>query len=69
MVDEVNAMNEVSKVDVNSTKSPVRSSHEALEHEENESKVDQIADESAKRAANRMKNNEEHNPESKIFSK
>jgi hypothetical protein len=62
-------MNETSKVDANSTKSPVRSSHEALEHPEHESSVDRAADDSAKRAQNRMKNNEEHNPETKIFSK
>ncbi|MBS1814092.1 MAG: hypothetical protein JSS87_04385 [Acidobacteria bacterium] len=62
-------MNEVSKVDANRTKSPARPSHEALEHEEHESRIDQIADESAERASNRLKNNEERDPGRSIFTK
>lgn len=69
MVCEVTAMNETVKVDANSTKSPARSSHEALEHEENQAKVDRVAEESAKRASNRIKNNEQRNPESTMFTK
>ncbi len=62
-------MNEVSKVDVNTTKSPARPSHEAIEHPEHQSKVDRIAEESATRSSNRMKNNEQRDPESTIFTK
>lgn len=69
MVSEVYAMNEEIKVDANRTKSAARPSHEALEHTEGESHIDKVADESANRAANRIKNNEERDPESKIFSK
>jgi len=62
-------MNEVSKVDVNSTKSPARPSGEALEHEEHQSTLDRSAEDMAKRSSNRIKNNEERDPESSIFTK
>ena len=42
------------KVDANSTKSPARPSHEALEHTEGQSKIDRVAEESAQRASNRI---------------
>lgn len=62
-------MNEVSKVNLNSSKSAARPSHEAIEHSDKQSSLDRSAEDSAKRAQNRMKNNEENMPETTIFSK
>jgi hypothetical protein len=64
--------------ELNSTKTPARSSHEAIENkigtspvtaETEEQKIDQVAMRGAKRAENRIHNNEENIPGSTIFSK
>jgi hypothetical protein len=62
---------------LNSTKTPGRPSHEAIEHnapatEEGRSKkekLDDIGMQSAKRAGNRIHSNEERTPGNSIFSK
>ncbi len=62
---------------VNSTKTPARPSHEAVEHDANltnaesstETHIDHVAMESAKRSSNRILSNEEKTPGSTIFSK
>jgi hypothetical protein len=64
--------------ELNSTKTPARPSHEAIENkigtspvtaETEEQKIDQVAMRGAKRAENRIHNNEENIPGSTIFSK
>jgi hypothetical protein len=63
---------------INSTKTPARPSHEAIENkigssqltgQTEEQKVDQVAMKGAKRAENRIHSNEENIPGSTIFSK
>jgi hypothetical protein len=63
---------------LNSTKTPARPSHEAIETKvgtdvltdrTKEQKMDQIANQAAKRATNRIHANEENIPGSTIFSK
>jgi hypothetical protein len=63
---------------VNPTKTPARASHEAIEStggnatgvaETPEQRVDHAAMESAKRAQNRIHNNETENPGNSIFTK
>lgn len=62
---------------IDSTKTPARPSHEAIEsehhdtdkNESKEHKLDQIGMESAKRAENRIHSNEETTPGNSIFSK
>ena len=62
---------------VNSTKTPARPSHEAIEQKVNvtggvkseQKKVDQSAMKGAKRAQNRILSNEETTPSNSIFSK
>lgn len=60
-------------IGVNSTKEPGRQAHEALVHREGETeninKLDQDAMESARRAQQRIKNNEGTTPGSQIFTK
>jgi hypothetical protein len=60
------------------TKTPARPSHEAIENKvgagtltetSEEKKIDQVAMKGAKRAENRIHNNEERIPGSTIFSK
>lgn len=64
--------------ELNSNKTPARPSHQAIENKIGSSKVadrterekmDQVGMKAAKRAENRMVNNEEKIPGSKIFSK
>jgi hypothetical protein len=68
--------------ELDSTKTPARPSHEAIENKigtntltqtsdqtTEERKLDQVAMKGAKRAENRMHNNEERIPGSTIFSK
>ena len=57
---------------VDSTKTPARPSHEAIESGGEESmdrKMDKVGMESAKRAQNRIHDNEERTPGNTIFSK
>lgn len=60
---------------LDSTKTPARPSHEALEETNEEgssstaSKLDHIAMESARRANNRIHSDEETTPDNTIFSK
>ena len=62
---------------LNSTKTPARPSHEAIEDEtvateegtSDQEKIDHIAMQSAKRAENRILSNEETTPGNSIFSK
>ena len=63
---------------INSTKTPARPSHEAIENkigtspvtaETEEQKIDQVAMKGAKRAENRILSDEENLPGSTIFSK
>jgi hypothetical protein len=60
---------------LNSTKTPARPSHEAIENKigtgekTEEQKIDQVAMKGAKRAENRLRNDEENLPGSTIFSK
>jgi len=63
---------------LDSTKTPARPSHEAIEStggnatdaaENPRKRLDREAMESAKRAQNRIHNNEEKNPEDTIFTK
>ena len=59
---------------LNSTKTPARPSHEAIENkiggsETEERKIDQAAMRGAKRAENRIHADEENLPEDTIFSK
>ena len=55
---------------LDSTKSPIRPSHEAVESGQGtESSVDKSAMDSAKRAENRLHNDEETTPGNTIFSK
>ena len=63
---------------VNSSKTPARPSHEAIEPKGGDSakagkskqhKVEQTAMESAKRASNRLESNKETTPGNSIFSK
>jgi hypothetical protein len=63
---------------INSTKTPARPSHEAIENKignsqltgkNEEQKIDQVAMKGAKRAENRIHANEENIPGSTIFSK
>ena len=65
-------------LNLNSTKSAARPSHEAVESHTGDAtdvtktadeQVDRVAMESAKRAQNRIHNNEENTPGSTIFSK
>ncbi|MES2390939.1 MAG: hypothetical protein V4555_04820 [Acidobacteriota bacterium] len=65
-------------IGLDSTKTPARASHEAIEStggnatgaaETPEQRVDHAAMESAKRAQNRIHDNEEKNPGSSIFTK
>ena len=67
-----------SNLNLNSSKSPIRPSHEALEShtgdatdaaKSEEQKMDRTAMESAKRAQNRIHNDEETTPGNTIFSK
>ncbi len=58
-----------SNLNLNSTKSAVRPSHEAIESDGTESQLDKDAMESAKRAQKRLHNNEETTPGNTIFSK
>jgi hypothetical protein len=64
--------------ELDSTKTAARPSHEAIENKigsnpltetSEEQKLDQVAMKAAKRAENRMHNNEERIPGSTIFSK
>jgi hypothetical protein len=64
--------------ELDSTKTAARPSHEAIENKigtgavggkSEEQKIDQVAMKSAKRAENRILNNEERIPGSTIFSK
>jgi hypothetical protein len=62
--------------ELNSTKTAARPSHEAIENKigtnaetSEEQKLDQVAMKAAKRAENRIHNNEERIPGSTIFSK
>lgn len=57
---------------IDSTKTPARPSHEAVEQtgsESEESKLDKVAMESAKRSTNRIHSDETKNPGSSIFTK
>jgi hypothetical protein len=62
---------------LNSTKTPGRPSHEAIEKnapaseagKDEQQKIDDIGMQSAKRAANRIHSNEETTPGNSIFSK
>ena len=57
---------------IDATKTPARPSHEAIEStssESNESKIDKVAMESAKRAENRIHSDETKIPGSSIFTK
>ena len=58
---------------LNSTKSPIRPSHEAVESHTGDAteqeNLDRVAMESAKRAQNRIHNDEETTPGNTIFSK
>lgn len=62
---------------VDSTKTPARPSHEAIEQEadatelgnSDRTRIDHIAMEAAKRSSNRIIGNNENIPSSKIFSK
>ena len=62
---------------LNSTKSPTRPSHEAIEDEttadesnkSNQERMDHAAMQSAKRAQNRIVSNEEKTPANSVFSK
>ena len=60
---------------LNSTKSPIRPSHEAVESHTGDAqtsedeKLDRVAMEGAKRAQNRIHNDEETTPGNTIFSK
>ena len=63
---------------LNSTKSPIRPSHESVEShtgdatdaaKSDEHKMDRAAMESAKRSQNRLHNDEENTPGNSIFSK
>ena len=62
---------------LNSTKSPARPSHEAIEDEttaneankSDQERMDHIAMQSAKRGQNRMVSNEETTPGNSVFSK
>ena len=67
-----------SNLNLNSTKSSVRPSHEALESntgdatdvaKTEEQKIDRAAGEMAQRSTNRIHHGEERNPEDTIFSK
>jgi hypothetical protein len=64
--------------DLNTSKTAARPSHEAIEdkigtntltEQSEQQKIDQVAMRGAKRAENRILNNEENIPSSKIFSK
>ena len=64
---------ETTNLNLNSTKSAARPSHEAIEgvtgEATEESKLDRIADESAQRSTNRIHANEQRNPEDTLFTK
>ena len=68
-------MSDTTNLNLDSTKSAARPSHEAIEShtsnspESGEDKMDQVAMHGAKRAQNRIHANEEKNPEDTIFSK
>ncbi len=64
---------ETINLNLNSTKSAARPSHEAIEgltgNATDESKMDRIADESAQRSTNRIHAEEQRNPEDTLFTK
>ena len=67
-------MSDTTNLNLDSTKSAARPSHEAVEThtsavpDSGEEKVDQVAMQGAKRAQNRIHNEEQKNPEDTIFS-
>ena len=67
-------MSDTTNLNLDSTKSAARPSHEAIEvhteanPENGEEKLDQVAMQGAKRAQNRIKADEQSNPEDTIFS-
>lgn len=69
------SMSDTTNLNLDSTKSAARPSHEAIEtHTSNvpetgEEKVDEVAMHGAKRAQNRIHANEQQNPEDTIFTK
>lgn len=68
------SMSDTTNLNLDSTKSAARPSHEAIESHTGEipnteqEKVDQVAMDGAKRAQNRIHSEEQKNPEDTIFS-